>query len=232
MLVEENNPSWNLSTTQRKIAFPLRTHARTNWGKYLARFVAAEICGQRIRISLPELSPPDIPDNPKNGDSALLANPSKFVLMTYSPVRENETYGAEGYICGCIPWQFCIILEFLGFRVGGWNFSPTARSIVLFQLTFYFCFLFVFLESGDGTGTEAGHAWHSAWVAHYLMMLFAIFSHLSAWFLLVEFFTVSPAKVSVSCYFSFSTFSISFRYHISKSLFAQPRKEKFLSNKK
>jgi len=131
-------------------------------------------------------------------------------------------------IWGCISWQFCIILEFLGFRVGGWNFSPTARSIVLFQLTFYFCFLFVFLESGDGNGTgngngngsEAGHAWHSAWVAHYLMMLFAIFSHLSAWFLLVEFFTVSPAKVSVSCCFSFSFFYIfhffflSFPFHL------------------
>lgn len=48
-VTDENNPSWNLSTTQRKIAFPLRTHARTNAPEYLARFVAAEICGQRIR---------------------------------------------------------------------------------------------------------------------------------------------------------------------------------------
>jgi len=163
-----------------------------------------------------------------------LANPSKFVLMTYSQRGDLWAAGCMSPLSGLVVWGFggvwlhsLAILYYFG--VPGWrrNFSPTARSIVLFQLTFYFCFLFVFPsscwwdgdEDGDETETEtetqaeaeAGHAWHSAWVAHYLMMLFAIFSHLSAWFLLVEFFTVSPAKVSVSyCFFFFFFLSFFF----------------------
>lgn len=137
--------------------------------------------------------------------------------MTYSR-GEGDYLGRAGGGRAAFLTKFCFISG--SFGAGGTSCQPAARRIVLFPLTFYFCFLFVFASacraggdeagngagSGAGTGTGPGRAWHSAWVAHYLMMLFAIFSHLSAWFLLVEFFTVSPAKVSVSC----SAFSIVF----------------------
>lgn len=80
----------------------------------------------------------------------------------------------------------------------GWNFFTLCwqNSFILFQsclllsLGFYLSFGGINCDSQDGD---------SAWVAHYLMMLFAIFSHLNAWFLLVEFFTVScHRKVSFS----------------------------------
>lgn len=59
---------------------------------------------------------------------------------------------------GCVAAFFGNFVLFWGF---GWrhNFSATARSIVLFQLTFYFCFLFVFPPAWEWDGVGVGVGW-------------------------------------------------------------------------
>lgn len=212
-VTDENNRSWNLSTTQRKIAFPLRTHARTNAPEYLARFVAAEICGQRIRPARAEgaWSAHSSPAKKKEteGASACRRSLSRWRIATRKATSRPRRGG--GMLGVAFLTRFCFI--------SGRHKLPTSSASHSFIST-YFLLLFSIclcqrvqsrrrMELELVTGTGPGRAWHSAWVAHYLMMLFAIFSHLSAWFLLVEFFT----EVSVSCSAFCNVFFACFQCH-------------------
>lgn len=162
-VTDENNPSWNLSTTQRKIAFPLRTHARTNAPEYLARFVAAEICGQRIR---PAQGGPYSQKKETEGASACRRSLSRWRIATRKATSRPR--GGGGMLGVAFLTRFCFI--------SGRHKLPTSSASHSFIST-YFLLLFSIclcqrVQSRRGMELELGLGlaalgirleWHIIW---------------------------------------------------------------------